>query len=92
VGEVGGAVEGVDIPAEFAGIIAQAAFFAEDGVGGEVVAEALDDELFAGAVGLGDEIVIAFQVERNAAFEVVRQQGARFAGDLRGGFQVASHD
>ena len=67
-----------------------AAFFGHDAVGREVGAQALDDQAFAGAVGLGDEVEIALQFEGDAAFEVVGEQGARFARDLDCGFEVCT--
>ena len=54
---------------------------------GKVRAQALDDQLFRGAVGFGDEVVIAFQFETDAALEVIGEQRAGFARDLHGSFQ-----
>ncbi len=69
----------------------QPAFFADDAVGGEVGLQALDDQFFAGAVGLGDEVELAFEFVADAAFEIVSQQRAGFAGDVDCGFQYLSH-
>ena len=88
VGEIGGAVQGIDKPAVFRRAFVPAAFFGHDAVRGKVGAEAFDDQLFAGAVGLGHEVEIAFQLEGHAPFEIVGQQGARLARDLHGCFQV----
>ena len=88
VREVGGAVQRIDVPAEFGSSVVAAAFFGDDAVGREVRAQPLDHELFAGAVGFGDEIEIAFQLEGDAALEEVRQQRAAFAGDFNGCFEV----
>ena len=57
-----------------------AAFFGHDGMRREVLLQVLDDELFAGAIGFGDEIKIAFELEADAA-EVVQEQGSGFTRD-----------
>src|SRR5664279_4784018 len=53
VGKIGGAVEGIDIPAIVGAGIAAGALFADNSVFRPARAQALDDQLFRGAVGLG---------------------------------------
>ena len=89
VGEIGGAVQRIHVPAVFGGALVAAAFFGHDAVRGKVGAQALDDQLFAGAVGLGHQVEIALELEGDAALEIVGQQRAGFARDLHRGFQVA---
>ena len=88
VGEIGGAVQRVDKPAVFRGALVTAALFGHDAVRGKVGAQALDDQLFAGAIGLGHQVEIALQLEGDAALEIVGQQGARLARDLHCCLQV----
>ena len=63
VSEVGGAVQRIDIPAILGGSRVPAAFLGDDRVRGKVALQALDDQPFAGAVGLGDQIVFALELE-----------------------------
>jgi hypothetical protein len=81
VGEVGGAVERIDVPA--VGLVESraGALFAVDAVLGEGGGEAVEDELFAGAVGLGNEIDIGFVFGSHAACVEVAEQCAGFEGD-----------
>ncbi len=88
VGEVGGAVQRIDEPAEFRGALVAAALFGHDAVGGEVGAQAFHHEFFTGAVGFGHQVEIALEFERDAPFEIVGQQCARFARDLHRCFEV----
>src|ERR1039458_10488544 len=60
VGEVGGAVQRIDIPAEAAAVGIARALFADDVMLVPRGAQAGDDQLLAGAVGLGDQIDAAF--------------------------------
>src|ERR1039458_3149488 len=92
VGEVGGAVERVDVPLVFRGVLALAALFAKNRVRGEKRAEALDDERFAGAIGLCDEVVLILQLILNATMVEAGQKGAGFASDVAGGFQKLGHE
>src|SRR5450432_1545395 len=60
MGEIRCAVERVDVPAIFVVDAVASSLFAVDAVAGKVLVEALDDEAFAGAVGLGDEVYFTF--------------------------------
>jgi hypothetical protein len=88
MGEVGGAIEGIDEPAEFGGTLVAAALFGHYAVRGEVGAQAFDDQFLTGAIGFGDEVEIALEFEGDPAFEIVGQQRAGFARDFDGSFQV----
>jgi len=52
----------------------------------KVSLQALDDEFFAGAVGFGNQVEIALQLETDVAFQIVRDQRTRFASDIGGSF------
>ena len=82
VGEIGGAVERIDIPPEVRRAFVSAAFFGDNAVRRKMGPQTLYHELLTRAVGFGDEIEIALQFERNPAFEVVRQQRAALARDF----------
>ncbi len=84
--EVGGAVERIDVPAKLAVEAFAGSLFAVDAVFGERRAEALADKSFAGAVGFGDEVDVAFVLGAHAAMIEVAQQSAGLARDgFRGG-------
>lgn len=91
VGEVGGAVEGVDVPAEVGVGLMTTAFLGDDGVMGVVGAKAFDDELFGSPVSFGDEVEFAFEFEGDAAFEEIGEQGTSLAGDFGSSFQIGRH-
>jgi hypothetical protein len=84
VGEVGGAVEGIDVPAELGVEAVAGAFFAEDTVLGKDFAEARADELLAGAIGDGDEVGVALVLGLDALREELGEARAGFAGDESG--------
>src|SRR5580698_4218504 len=85
VGKVGGAVERVDVPAVVAAGVQQAAFLAEDIVRRPVLAQALANEGFGFAVGDGDQVGLALVFDGYVAMEILHEQGAGLAGNLRGG-------
>lgn len=58
-----------------------ATLFGDDTVGGEVGPQPFDDELLGRAVGFGDQVVLALQLKGDPAFEELRQQRSRLAGD-----------
>ncbi len=77
-GVVFGAVDRVDDPdvfffAEFFDVVGKA-FFGEDAVVGEVRVDALDDEFFDGAVGVGDPIVFGFFADLEVVGEVEAEE------------------
>jgi hypothetical protein len=51
-------------------------------------AQALDNQLFGGAVGFGYQVKLALELEGNAALKVVRQQRTGLARNFDGRFQV----
>src|SRR5580698_6937018 len=65
--------------------VQQAAFFAEDVVRRPVFTQALADEGFGLAVGDGDQVGFALVFDGYVAMEILHEQGAGFAGNLRGG-------
>ena len=68
-----------------------AAFLGDDSMVWEVLGKALDDELFRGFVGFGDQVVRAFQLEGDTPFEVIAQQRSGFVRNLCGGFSEGRH-
>jgi hypothetical protein len=60
VGEIGGSVERVDVPAIFGVVITAETLFGGDGVRGKMFREAIDDSLFTAFVGLRDEVDVTF--------------------------------
>lgn len=56
VGEVGGTVEGVDVPSEGGVGVVVGAFFADEAVGGECLLELGGDLFFGGGIVLGNEV------------------------------------
>src|SRR5712692_11106134 len=56
VGEIGGAVERIHVPAELGGRFLASAFFGGNGVFRKIFDKARDDELFGAFVGLGDKV------------------------------------
>src|SRR6185312_7754343 len=83
MGEVRGAVQRIDVPAVLGLEAVARAFFAEDAVAGKASADALDDQLFGGAVGFSDEVNVALVFGNNAALEEAAQQGSGFECDFR---------
>jgi len=81
VGEVGGAVERVDVPAVFSLHAVASSFFAIDAVIGKCFGEALANQLFGGAVGDGDQVDVAFVLGDYALREKFAQAGACFASN-----------
>ena len=71
MGEIGGSIQGIDVPAVFGRSLLPAAFFGDDRMRWEMGLQALDDQLFAGAIGFGDQVEIALQLEADAPFEVI---------------------
>src|SRR5579863_6124792 len=89
VGEIGGAIERVDVPAVVAAGILQAALFAENVVRRPVLTQALADQDLGFAVSDGNEVSVALVFDGHVAVEVVHEQGAGFAGNLgRGGDDI----
>jgi len=84
--EVGGAVERIDVPAVFRCSLVRAAFFGDNRVAWEELAQALDDQVFAGAIGFGDQIVGAFQLKTDAAAREFIDAGTGLAGNRGGNF------
>ena len=84
VGEVGGAVERVDVPAVFGVEALAGTFFAEDAVGREDLGEAGADEGFAGAVCDCDQIGVALVLGFNTLGVKIAEDGSGFAGDQPG--------
>src|SRR5207248_9192449 len=85
--EVGGPIEGIDVPAVFRRTLVAAAFLGHDRVGWKMAAQALDDQALTGAVGLGHQIEGALQLESDAALAEPGNESACFAGDPGRRFQ-----
>ena len=81
MGEVGGAVERIDVPAELAVEALAGSLFAVDAVLGKGRAQPAADESFAGAVGFGDQVDVALVLGAHATVVEVAQQGSGLAGD-----------
>ena len=91
VGEIGGAVERINVPAEFGSgrAFVTSSLFGGDGVVGKIFCEPLDDSFFGTFVGLGDEIdFVAFVVEVERARQFFDEDFAGFLGDFGGGFEI----
>jgi len=56
-----------------------------------VLGKRFDFESLGGAIGLRNQVVIAFQFEANLALQVVGQQSAGLAGDLHCRFEIRGH-
>ena len=69
--EVGGSIQRIDIPAVFGGPLRPAAFFGDDGVRGKVRAQPLHHQRLGRAVGFGDQVEFAFQLEADVALEIM---------------------
>ena len=88
VGEIGGAVQRVDIPAVLGRAFVPAAFFGHDGVRGEVRPQPLHHQFFRGAVGFRHQVELSLEFDGYAPFEVIRQKRAGLARDFHGLFQI----
>ncbi len=84
MGEVGGSVQRVHVPAEFALHPLARTLFAVDAVFGEGFAEAAADEFFHSAVGYGHQIHVALVLGLDTLGKELAQSRPRFEGDLRG--------
>ena len=91
MGKVGGAVQGIDIPAIVGAGIAASALFADNAVFRPARAQALDDHLFRGAVGLGHQVYVAFVLDGDVAGEVAHQERPSLAGNRFHLWQVLRH-
>jgi len=81
VGEVGGAVEWIDVPAIFAFEAVARTFLAIDSVGGECFAEARADQFLGGAIGDGHQIHVALVFGFDALDEKLLETRAGFTRD-----------
>src|SRR5690348_10278059 len=89
VGEVGGTVQGIYVPAKLGIHFGATALLGDDAVFREALAKTLHDQLLAGAVGGSDEVVIALQLEADAAMS--KQNLACFARDFDRRVQIIIH-
>ena len=89
MGEVGGAVERINVPAEFGGVFLAGAFFGGDGVVREIFIEARDDGLLGALISLRDDVhFVAFIADVRRARRFLDEDFAGFLGDFDGGFEV----
>ena len=88
VGEIGGAVERIDVPAKFGVAFVAGAFFGGDGVVGEIFGEPLDDGPLGALVGLGDQVGFAFVGNVWRAIELLTKDLPGFLGDFDGGCEI----
>src|SRR5208337_121646 len=91
VRKVGGAIQGIDIPAIVGSGIAAGAFFADNAVAGPARVQAFGDQLFRGAVSLGHDINVALVLERDVGSEVAHQHGPSLARNRFNVVAVARH-
>ena len=77
VGEIGGAVERIDIPPVSALQAGACSLFAKNAVIGKLFTQPADDEFFRSPIGFGHQVYIAFIFRGHAAIEVAAKQ---FAG------------
>ena len=82
MGEIGGAVERIHIPAVIGTGLLAAALFAHDVVLGETAAQPLDDQRFRAAVRFGDDVRGALVVDLVRTIRELREQRAGFARDF----------
>jgi hypothetical protein len=87
--EIRSPVQRVNIPAVWRIQLRAAAFLGYDSMLGKLLAEAIDNKFFTGAIGGGDQIIVAFQLERHASMG--HQDLAGFARDLNRGVQIMCH-
>ena len=79
MGEVGRAVQGIDVPLVIAAGFDTRAFFAHHVVSGKLRADSSEDQSFGFAVGDGDQVGFAFVFDLHLLIEVAHQQGAGLA-------------
>jgi len=84
VGEVGGAVERVHVPAVLGVEAVACAFLTKHAVAGEQLRQSRADQLFCGTVGYRDQIRLTFVLGFNAFGEELTQNRTGFARNLRG--------
>ena len=84
VGEVGGAVERIDIPAELPLHAFAGSLFAVDAVVGPGLGDARADELLNGPIGDGDQVDVALVLRLHAGGQKFAQARSGLARDLRG--------
>ena len=77
VGEIGGAVERIDIPPVSALQAGACSLFAKNAVIGKLFIQAADDEFFRSPIGFGHQVYVALIFGGHAAIEVTAKQ---FAG------------
>ncbi len=83
VGEIGGAVERIDIPPVSALQAGAGSLFAIDAVIGKLLTEPADDEFFRCPVGFGHQVYVAFIFRGHAAIEVAAKQFAGLQSNAR---------
>lgn len=66
------------------------AFLRHDAMRRKVLAKALDDQAFGSAVGYGDQVEIALQLETDATLKISGKLRAGLARDIDRRFQVGS--
>ncbi len=77
------------MPAKFGSGVLAGALFGGDGMAGEILIEAGNDELLGALVGLSDEIdFVAFVANVQRAGELLHEDLASFLGNLDGGLQI----
>ncbi len=84
MGEVGGAVERIDIPAKLPLHAFASSLFAVDAVVGPCLADTRADEFLNGAVGHGDEVDIALVLRFHAGGQKFAQASTSLTRDLLG--------
>lgn len=88
VEEVDGAIDGVDDPLAVGVLITAEAFFAIEGVVGEVGGDASEDEVLGLAVELELEVVMEGLIDGLVLVEVVAEKLACFLGGAECGFEI----
>ena len=91
VSEVGGTVQRIDVPAKLAFQAGTRAFFAKHSVIRKGRVQPLDDELFTGPIGLGDQVHIALVLRTHTALIEAAQQRPGFARNGLRGFDELVH-
>jgi hypothetical protein len=88
--KVGSSVQRIDIPEKLARQLRTRTFLPDDTVGGEMFTDALDDQLFRSAIGLGDYIDRAYALlfGFDAAGKILHEQSASPAGNFSCGRDV----
>src|SRR5882724_3451177 len=84
VGEIGGSVERVNVPAIFGVVVTAETFFGGDGVGGKIFGEAIDDGLLTAFVGLRDEVDVTFVFYFRRAGELFAENFSGFESGFDG--------